>query len=724
MKEKAWRVARPVRQGRVACVCSALFVHGALIAAARDVAAQDDTAALPAVTVSAGRDTTGNGYQARRASVATRSETPLVDVPQTVNVVTRQSLEDRQPDSLADALATVPGVRVGNTLGGTLDAVVKRGFGGNRDNSILRDGMQSVQPRNFTPTTERIEVLKGPASMLYGIQDPGGVINVVTKKPLIQAERSISTFVSSWGGGGARTDLTGPIGVTGLAYRLIADHQRYNYWRNFGYVRQDTIAPSIAWYGRDTSVLLQYEHMSYAVPLDRGTVIDTRTGSPVAVPKERRFDEPYNLSAGRSDAANVRVDHKLGEHWLLHAGYGFNRTYYNDWQARILGVDFDTGFVTRRVDSTQNGVQSVHNLTLNLEGKIRWAGVLHEILGGVDYMRNYRVLADLYRGRSNSGFNLYEPVYGQLPQVSRLTASDSDSTQKLISRGAFAQDAVHLGDRWTVLGGLRYERFQELTGRGRPFVVGTQVSGAKIVPRAGAVFKIAPEWSLYSSYSESFKPNTSISQPIGVLPAEQGQAWEIGSRLVTRRLTATLALFDIRKRNLLTTETIDGVNVARNAGRARSRGIEVEVTGRITDKWSMLGGYAYTEARYANDPKIAGNPLPNTPKHAASLYLTRDFGIVELGAVAGRLRAGAGGRVFSSLPVGDGSGRVYHLPYGRVADTFVAWNTRIGGRDIDWQFNAKNIFNTTYYASNCCTGTPIVALGEGRQFMLNAKLEF
>jgi iron complex outermembrane receptor protein len=689
--------------------------------------APDAEGALPAVRVTAGRvngSEPERGYQGRRASVATRTDTPLVDVPQAVNVVTSQSIQDRAPDSLAEALETVPGVRMGNTLGGTLDALVKRGFGDNRDNSILRDGLQSVQPRNFTPTTERIEVLKGPASMLYGIQDPGGLINVVTKKPQLERANSVSGFASSYGGGGAQADLTGPIGTSGLAYRFIADHQNVDYWRNFGYNRQDTIAPSLAWYGRDTSVLVQYEHMNYSVPIDRGTIIDTRTGNPVSVSPKERFDENYNISAGRSDALNVRVDHKLSQDWTVHAGYGWNRTYYNDQQARVLTPNLTTGILTRRVDSTQNGVQSTHNFTLNLEGKVTWFGLRSDILTGFDYMRNYRVLADLYRGKNNSTFNMYSPVYGTLPASNTLSPADSDQTDKLIERGAFIQDAIHFGDRWILLGGVRYDDFQELTGKGRPFVVGSTQSDSKFVPHAGLVYKITPEWSTYASYSESFRPNTSIAAPIGTLPPEQGLAYEIGTKLETNRITGTVALFDIRKKNIQTTQTINGVNFVRNAGHARSRGLEIDVNGQLTDRWSVIASYAATEARYKDDPLVGGNPLPNTPKHEGAFYLTRDFGNVGFGPASGRVRAGAGVRVFSSMAVGDGTGKVYQLPWGHVADAFVSWNSHIFGQYIDWQLNARNIFNSTYYTGSCCTGTPFINIGESRQVIVTAKLDF
>ncbi|AIY40609.1 Ferrichrome-iron receptor [Collimonas arenae] len=731
---------------QIAGICSVVLAHGVM---ATEIA-NDDTArktgnpttqvgstpkaavtnenVLPVISVKATADSrpqAENGYQPKRASIASRSDAALIDVPQAVSVVTSQFLQDRQPGSLADALDTVSGVRMGNTLGGTLDAIIKRGFGDNRDNSMLRDGMLSVQPRNFTPTTERVEVLKGPSSMLYGSMDPGGVINVISKKPLLEAQHSVTLSGSSYGGLNEQIDLTGPIGDSGLAYRLIADHRRNNYWRNFGEITQSVVAPSLAWYGRDTTLSFAYEHMNYSVPIDRGTIIDPRTGNPVAVPKERRFDENYNASAGRSDAVNLRFEHQINQDWTVRGGYGFSRSYYNDWQARVLSVNYATGIATRRVDATQNGVQSAHTLTLNAEGKIRWGGILHDIVGGVDYMRNYRVLGDLYRGPSNSQFNIYNPVYGQLTQAgSKISPADSDQTDKLISRGVFLQDSMHLDERWIVLAGLRYEYFNELTGKGRPFKVGSEVAAGRTTPRAGVVYKLAPDWSMYASYSESFKPNTSIATPIGTLPPELAKGYEIGSKLETDNLTATVAVFDIQKRNIQTTETIGGINYTRNAGKARSRGLEMDASGRLTQNLSVVASYAYTEARYADDPKLAGNPLPNTPKHAASLYLTRDFGVSHVGPVEGRIRAGVGARVFSSLPVGDGTGKVYHLPYGRVADAFVSWDTLVAGQAIDWQFNVKNLFDSTYYTASCCSGTPFVNIGAGRELTLSAKLNF
>lgn len=679
---------------------------------------------LPSVTVKARTDSgesAAQGYQARSASVGTRTDTPLLEVPQSVNVATREYLRDRAPTALDEALFGISGVKQGNTLGGTQDSIRKRGFGTNRDNSIYRDGMQSVQARNFTPTTERIEVLKGPASMLYGIQDPGGVINVITKKPLLQRQGSVSAWGTSFGGGGAQLDFAGPMGSNGLAYRLIADEQRYDYWRNFGNIRQQVIAPSLAWYGGATNVIAAYEHMEYSVPFDRGTQIDTRTGKVLAIPRARRLDEPFNITSGRSDSLTSRLDHRLSDAWSLRANYGYSSNYYNDYQARAMSVDGVTGQLTRRGDATRDARQDAHAFSATLLGKLRAGGTAHELLMGVDYLRNYRFLGDLIRDRpNNTRFNIYRPVYGQMKLPSMVSAADSDQTDKLRSAALFIQDTAYLGDRWIVTAGLRYDKYDELTGKGRPFRTNTHANDSKAVPRLGITYLLRPQWSVYGSYARSFRPNTSIATPIGDLPPEQGTAWEFGTKWVGEDLTATAAVFDITKSNVQTNVLIDGVYYTRVTGRARSRGFEFDLNGRLTSALSIVASYAYADARTTEDPILKGQPLDGVSRHTASVFLTRGFGTVG----AGRLRAGAGMRAFSRWGAGDGRGKVYHLPGGAVADAFVAYEMPMLGQRVNLQFNVKNLFDKTTYTSNSGLGSPAIAMGEPRQFVIRARADF
>ena len=503
--EQAAVSLRPLSRRRPALmlgVCSATVLLWALAPAS----ALAEQMQLDAVNIDASTDKPSRGeadnvedsrtsYQARRASVATRTDARLVEVPQSVNVVTNRVIEDRAPASLDEAINAVSGVKQGNTLGGTQDAIQKRGFGTNRDNSIMRDGMQSVQARNFTPTTERVEVLKGPASMLYGVQDPGGIINVVTKKPQLTAAHSVSAFGSSFGGGGEQIDLTGPLGDSGLAYRFIADKQNYDYWRNFGSIDQSVIAPSLAWYGDDTTVSVAYEHMEYSVPFDRGTQINPQTGKVLDIPRNRRLDEPFNVTTGRSDSVDLRMEHRFNDTWSLRTGYGYSRNYYNDYQSRYMSANYNTGVVTRRGDATRDAVQFAHTATVNTLGKLYWGDTLHEVLIGADYMKNERDLGDLIRSTQRADFNYNAPVYGNAVRPSTVSAPNSDQSDHLQTHAFFVQDSIHLSDKWILQGGLRYDAFDQITGKGRPFVVGADVKDSKVVPRVGLVYMIQPDWS-------------------------------------------------------------------------------------------------------------------------------------------------------------------------------------------------------------------------------------
>ncbi|MDR6368125.1 outer membrane receptor protein involved in Fe transport [Enterobacter sp. SORGH_AS 287] len=205
-----------------------LLFMAPLVQAADNTAAQDGETLTVTADPNAVADAT-NGYQPLNTSTATLTNMPMLDIPQVVNTVSDKVLEDQHATTLDEALYNVSNVVQTNTLGGTQDAFVRRGFGANRDGSIMTNGLRTVLPRSFNAATERVEVLKGPASTLYGILDPGGLINVVTRRPEKQFGGSISGTSSSFGGGTGQVDVTGPIEGTRLAYRLTGEYQDEDY---------------------------------------------------------------------------------------------------------------------------------------------------------------------------------------------------------------------------------------------------------------------------------------------------------------------------------------------------------------------------------------------------------------------------------------------------------------------------------------------------------------
>ncbi|HGN8722194.1 TPA: TonB-dependent siderophore receptor [Enterobacter bugandensis] len=660
-----------------------------------------------------------NGYQPLNTSTATLTNMPMLDIPQVVNTVSDKVLADQHATTLDEALYNVSNVVQTNTLGGTQDAFVRRGFGANRDGSIMTNGLRTVLPRSFNAATERVEVLKGPASTLYGILDPGGLINVVTKRPEKIFGGSISATSSSFGGGTGQVDVTGPIEGTRLAYRLTGEYQDEDYWRNFGNERSTFIAPSLTWFGDDATVTVLYSHRDYKTPFDRGTIFDLNTKKAVDVDRKTRFDEPFNVTDGQSDLAQLNAEYRLNSQWTAKFDYSYSQDKYSDNQARVMAYDSKTGTLTRRVDATQGSTQRMHSTRADLQGNVDIAGFYNEILTGVSY-ENYDLLrTDMMRCKNVKGFNIYNPVYGKLDECTTVSATDSDQTLKQESYSAYAQDALYLTDKWIAVAGLRYQYYTQYAGKGRPFNVNTDSRDEQWTPKLGLVYKLTPAVSLFANYSQTFMPQSSIASYIGDLPPETSNAYEVGAKFdLFDGITANIALFDIHKRNVLYNESVGGETIAKTAGRVRSQGVEVDLAGSLTENTNIIASYGYTDAKVLEDPDYAGKPLPNVPRHTGSLFLTYDIH----NAFAGNtLTLGGGGHGVSRRSATNGAD--YYLPGYFVADAFAAYKMKLQ-YPVTLQVNVKNLFDKTYYTSSIATNNLGNQIGDPREVQFTVKMEF
>lgn len=673
-------------------------------------------------------------YRAMPSASTLRSGASPLDTSQSVNVVPEQVLKDQLPRNLDDALVNISGITQTNTLAGTQDAVLRRGFGDNRDGSIMRNGMPIVQGRALNPEVESVEVLKGPASLLYGIMDPGGIVNTISKRPDLYQHGSVTLLGSSYAnnrsGADGTFDITGPIGTNGLAYRFLGYGVSEDYWRNFGRHREMLIAPSLAWYGDTTTIQLNYEHREFIYPFDRGTAFFK--GAPLAIPATRRLDEPFNNMWGTSDLIQGSIEQKLDDNWKVTAMYSYNTETYTANQLRITGLTLDkagalTGSETRSDDGTANSLSTLSYGTSYLQGDVWVGGFRNEVLFGGD--AQYRTIdrRDLIR-QATPSFNFYNGTYGLVQPGTTVSPVDSEQTDLLGTRSFFAQDTFHVTDRLLLVGGVRWIDYEQLAGKGRPvFITNTNLSGDKVLPLGGVVFKINDQLSYYLSYSQSLKPTSVIASFItgsafvvtGNVAPEEGTQWETGLKFdVNKSLSGTLAFYDIDKKNVLVSQlnTATGLNEAHTAGRVRSRGIELDVTGKLTDNWSMIGSYAYDDIRVVDDPQYAGNKLQNAPMNTASLYLVYDF----RDALPGRLRVG-GGAHYMGDRTGDAANSFAMSAY-TVADAFATYDTKIDTLPVIYQFNVKNLFNTVYYTS--AVNTLNVAIGDARRFSLSATVKF
>ncbi len=696
------------------------FTSQGLIAA-ENSASREKKAGDETMTVVAGRaqqnDT--NGYQPVASSTATLTSMPLLDIPQVVNTVSDKVLEDQHATSLDEALYNVANVVQTNTLGGTQDAFTRRGFGANRDGSIMTNGLRTVLPRSFNAATDRVEVLKGPASTLYGILDPGGLINVVTKRPERTFGGSVSATSSSFGGGSGQFDVTGPIEGTRMAYRIIGEYQREDYWRNFGKEKSSFIAPSLTWSGDRATVNVSYSHRNYNTPFDRGTIFDLNTGHAVDVDRKTRFDEPFNTTDGYSDLAQLNGEYHLNDAWTARFDYSYSQDHYNDNQARVTAYDSATGNLTRRVDATHGSTQKMHATRADLQGDVVVGGFYNEVLTGIAY-ENYDLLrTDMIRCKNVKGFNIYNPVYGTIGTCSTVSASDSDQRIQQESYAAYVQDALYLTDKWIAVAGMRYQYYTQYAGKGRPFNVNTDSSDQKWTPKFGLVYKLTPTVSLFGNVAQSFMPQSSIASYIGNLPPEESTSYEVGAKFdLLSGITANIALFDIHKRNVLYTEAVGDETVAKTAGKVRSRGVEVDLAGSITDNLSVIASYGYTDAKVLDDPDYAGKPLPNVPKHSGSLFLSYDIHNVY---DSNTLTIGGGGRALSKRSGTNGAD--YYLQGYAVADVFAAYKMKLQ-YPVTLQVNVKNLFDKTYYTSSIATNNLGNQIGSPREVQFTVKMDF
>ncbi|WP_244474548.1 TonB-dependent siderophore receptor [Methylobacterium sp. Leaf85] len=713
-----------------------LLAGGAALVLADTAWAQNSPAAVQAASptavsldqITVDGDGSGTiGYQPRRTSFGAGSDTSLLDTPANIAVVPATVLRDQRVLSLDEALRNVSGTAQANSLGGTQEGVIRRGFGTTRDSSILRDGRRTVLQQNFNYAIEQVEVLKGPASLLYGISEPGGLINLVSKRPEFTSHGALSVTGTSFGGGLVQADVTGPVEGTNLAYRVVGDFQDYQYWRNFGAIERQVVAPSLTWKGDDTKVTVAYEFAHYNIPFDRGAIFDPRNGQPLRVPRDRRFDERFSRVDATSHLASLDIEHRFNDDWRLHFGYSFSHLGYDDNQVRAVSYNAETGFLTRRADSTQGGDFNAHVARLDLTGRLDTFGLRHDILAGAMYERVDYFRKTTIRGANQGGFNVFDPVYGRLGPSNQVSLTGSDVRDRLNNTSLYLQDSFHLTDQLILVAGVSAQIYDQLAYAGRPSVVTTDINGVQPVPRAGIVYKLTPDLSLYGSFSRSFRPNVTDLETNGSLAPEEGEAYEVGVKAdLGPGLTVTGAMFDVEKANVLVTQVVDGARIATTAGKARSRGFELDVAGQILPDWAVIGSYGFTQALVTEDPILAGKELQNTPRVTASAFLTHQFGAVtregELGSLRlgpGFLEAGFGTRYIGERP-GDAA-NTFTMPHYLVCDAFLAYRTAVNGRATTIQLNLKNLFDETYYSSSAASNL-LVAVGEPFQALVTARV--
>lgn len=673
-----------------------------------------DATVLPEVSVVGQAD---ESYAPATSAGATRTETPLREVPQSVRVLPRALLDDIGATRLDQTFDYASGVARQNSFGGLWDNYAVRGFTGNENTGAAYLVNGFAGNRGFTAprdaaTIERVEVLKGPTSSLYGSSEPGGSLNIVTKQPRFKPAQTYEVELGSRDGYRGVADITGAITET-LAGRLIAvaDHQGST--RDFINSQRYLVAPSLTWtLGADTIVQYAAEFQRFSTPLDRGVV--AVNGQLGAVPRSRFLGEPGDGDMRLdSQSHQLSVEHQFSPDWKGRLAVAYRGGSLEGYSTEASALQADNRTLTRQRRYRDYQSDDV-SLQADVTGKFRTGPVGHEVIVGADAYRFGNTQVQLRRNPSAAApyaIDIYSPVYGQTPPT---LAPNTDTYERQTNLGLYAQDQLHLGERWRVLAGVRFDAYnQSLDNR----LAGTSTSQHQtaVSPRVGVTYLASHNVSLFANASRAFRPNTGSDAAGNAFSPEHGRAIEAGVKLDSddRRIGGTLAVFEIRKRNVLTTNPADpSYSVA--AGEARSRGVELDVAGRLGTHWRVSGNFAYTDAEITEDSTLApGTPLANIPRTSGSV-----MAVYEDAAPIGQ-RYGVGGGV---RYVGSRSGDArnsFSLPAYTLADLLAYWQY---SKTVRVTLNVDNLFDRTYYASSY--SSVWVMPGAGRTVRLGMRLSY
>lgn len=630
------------------------------------------------------------GYKATRSASATRTDTALHETPQSVSVVPKDVLEDTGATRLQDGLDYAGGVGRANNFGGQgLTTFTVRGF---TTGEFYRNGFPINRGYPNAPdanTVERLEVIRGPASSLYGRGDPGGTFNVVSKQPLPESKVTLGSQFDDQGMHRATLDATGPLNQDGsLAYRLNLLGEGGESFRDDVESERYDVAPVLSWQVNDsTKIVFEGEFMRNNHPLDRGlTRYATQTGSASRDTYiwEKGSD---NLLHNDNNMAQVRFEHLLNDNWTLGGGFQFldgslkgNAVEANG--APADGRTLQRNFNYRKLEWTDRDWQ------LNLTGHFDTGAFSHTLLTGIEY-EDYDYSSIIRRSTASYPIDIYNPVLGQ-PRPALASVPTTWDTENLKTWAFFIQDQVALTERLKALAGVRFERFEHDYDDKRPANRDFSKGENGVTPRFGLIYDLTDTVAVYANTARSFKPNSGASLQGSGFDPEKGKSYELGVKWEApdRQLSVDAAIYHIVKENVLTRDPADpNYNLA--AGVVRSRGLDINVAGNLTPEWRVIGGYAYVDAEVTKDNRLpSGTRLANIPRNSFSLLNTYEF---QDGLAKG-LGLGVGVKYVDDRN-GQTEAVTYNMDQYTVVDLLAFYKVN---DNIRLNLDLKNLFNKEY----------------------------
>jgi iron complex outermembrane receptor protein len=628
-----------------------------------------------------------DGYAVPNSSVGTRTDTPLRDVPQSIQVIPRQVIEDQGGNDLNDALRNVSGTSSQN------DLPLIRGF--ESTDNILSDGVRRTSSLRIydvdVSNVEQVEVLKGPASVLYGNGEPGGTINVTTEQPLSEPRYEFEGTIGNFDYYRPTIDLTGPLNDNKtILYRLNVAYENSGSFVDFINYEQWSLFPVLSFQiGDRTNLTLEGQYQprwgndtNEGLPAV-GTVLPNPLGE---VPRSRFLGEPDNRLNFTNSYIGYVLNHEFGNDWSLRNRFRASFSDYEALEVFPLELAEDNRTIIRN-GNRANVNNETYNLQTDVQGEFQTGSLQHQLLVGLELQRNVR--EQLFESSEASPIDLFEPEYGSVSEVRNFEPFvDENVTNDLI--GLYAQDLLSIGEQVKILLGGRFDwvfnDYQDRLADASEYVEDSAFS-----PRVGIVYQPIEPVSLYASWTRSFSPQFGTDRLGNPFVPIEGEQFEIGvkTELIDRILTATLAAYQITRQNDFVTDP-ENPDFEIQIGEQRSRGIEFDLTGEPLPGLRLIATYAYTDATITEDTRgFEGNRSANIPEHSGSLWAVYE---IQSGSLEG---LGIGTGIFI---VGERQGDLdnsFELPGYARTDALLYY------RRDNWrvQLNIENLFDGNYFRS-------------------------
>ena len=664
---------------------------------------------LPELSISAS-EAEADDPRVKDVTTATRTSTPARYVPQAIDSVKTSNVLDYGINSLGEALSGIP--NVSSTADTRFDSLRIRGFDASNDFYLdgIRDDSQYVRDLH---NIERIEVLKGPAAVLYGRGSQGGIINRVSKMPQFGRQSSIQAQGGSEDFRSLYADLSTDPSDT-ISLRLNMGNEDKNSFRDNVSGNRQLFAPSMSWQiTPDLNWLVQYEYSRYNRTPDRG--IPSINGRPADVSRGTSYGGKNDYIDDKTQNLRSRLSYELSENWQLRHTLGVFKLDSEFENTYLTGYNPITNRVDRQSWQQDMSTRNIFN-NLEIEGGFDTFGLEHRLLTGLE-IGSQRRDPKLFKALSAPSVDLYNPdrnlrTTGAMPTF-------SDSHTEVESQGLYVQDQIRFNDQWQVLAGLRYDRFDiESTNYLKKTDRTEDRQSHSTSPRLGVVWTPLENHSFYASWTKTFSPVG--GGLIGITPGAAGNTNDLSPELTKQkeigvksdwmgdRLSTTLAVYELELYNRRTKDPLNPT-ITLLSGLQRSRGIELTASGKLGGNWYMRGGIGLQDATVVKDNNgLEGKRINGVAKRNGSLFITWK---PEMGWYAET------GLTLVGQRYADNSNTTVLPGYGR-------WDALAGYREKDWDVSGAltNLTDRYYYES--ATSAAQIMPGEPRSLVMTGTYKF